>query len=40
MLRNANTQTPHDGRPNVLEYKQRGYIAFEGEERSSVSETL
>jgi predicted alpha-1,2-mannosidase len=29
MLRNANTQTPHDARPDVKQYKERGYIAFE-----------
>jgi len=30
MLRNANTQTVHDSRPNVAQYKQLGYIAYEG----------
>lgn len=40
MLRNANTQTPHDSRPDVQGYTQRGYLAFDNEKRSSVSETL
>ena len=40
MLRNANTNTPHDSRPVIDFYRQNGYIHYEDEQRSSVSETL
>ena len=37
MLRNADTQTPHDSRPDVKSYKTLGYINYEDHQRSSVS---
>ena len=37
MLRNANTQTPHDSRPHIADYLQKGYLAFENGHSSSVS---
>lgn len=40
MIRNANTNTPHDSRPAIDFYRKNGYIHFEGEERSSCSQTL
>jgi putative alpha-1,2-mannosidase len=40
MLRNADTQTVHDARPNVNMYKQIGYIEYESSTGASVSETL
>ena len=40
MLRNANTQTPHDSRPHIEDYLQKGYLPFEDAHSSSVSETL
>jgi len=40
MLRNANTHTPHDSRPEVDFYRNNGYIPFENNERSACAETL
>lgn len=31
MLRNANTNTPHDNRPVIDFYRQNGYIHYEDE---------
>ena len=40
MLRNANTQTPHDSRPHIDDYLKKGYLPFEDGHSTSVSETL